>query len=84
VLDIARNVVAATGSRSAITFVDRPTDDPGVRRPDITRARGLLGWEPAVPWGEGLARTISWFRASANTRSCREEQQHQAAPAAPS
>jgi dTDP-glucose 4,6-dehydratase len=65
VLDIARDVIEATGSRSIITFVDRPVDDPGVRRPDTTRARELLGWEPAVPWSVGLSRTISWFRESA-------------------
>jgi len=64
VLDIARDVIAATGSRSAITFVGRPTDDPGVRRPDITRARELLSWEPTVPWSEGLASTITWFRTN--------------------
>jgi dTDP-glucose 4,6-dehydratase len=62
VLDIARDVLAVAGSRSAITFIDRPADDPGVRRPDITRARELLGWEPTVPWRDGLTRTISWFR----------------------
>lgn len=64
VLDIARDVITATGSRSAITFIERPVDDPGMRRPEITRARELLGWEPAVPWAEGLARSIRWFRAS--------------------
>ena len=65
VLDIARDVIAATGSRSAITYVCRPADDPGVRRPEITRARELLGWEPTVPWSEGLASTITWFRTNA-------------------
>jgi dTDP-glucose 4,6-dehydratase len=69
VLDIARDVIAATGSRSAITFVDRPGDDPGVRRPEITRARELLGWEPTVPWSEGLASTITWCRMSASART---------------
>src|SRR5215813_8144184 len=49
ILDIAHQVLAATGSGSAITFIDRPADDPVVRRPDITRARELLGWEPTVP-----------------------------------
>jgi dTDP-glucose 4,6-dehydratase len=65
VLDIARDVVRAAGSRSAITFVDRPVDDPCVRRPDTSRARKILGWEPTVPWSEGLNNTISWFRANA-------------------
>ena len=65
VLDIARDVIAATGSRSAITFVGRPVDDPELRRPDTTRARELLGWEPTVPWNEGLTSTITWFQTSA-------------------
>lgn len=68
VVDIARDVIAATGSRSAITFVDRPVDDPNLRRPEIMRARELLGWQPTVPWAEGLARTITWFRTTAITQ----------------
>lgn len=62
VLRIAQDVVAATGSRSAIRFVERPVDDPTVRRPDTTRARETLGWEPLVEWQEGLSRTVAWFR----------------------
>jgi dTDP-glucose 4,6-dehydratase len=66
VLDFARKIVALTGSRSPITTVQpedfRVRDDPKVRRPDITRARTLLGWEPRVPVDEGLQRTIEWFR----------------------
>ncbi len=58
---IARDVVAATGSRSPIVHVDRPVDDPQVRRPDITRARERLGWEPRVTWEDGLGRTVRWF-----------------------
>lgn len=68
VLDIARDVITATGSSSGVAFVGRPFDDPAVRRPDTTRARQLLGWEPSVPWAEGLARTITWFRTSAITQ----------------
>lgn len=62
VRQIAHDVLAATGSRSRLRFVDLPTDDPKVRRPDITRAREMLGWEPGVPWEDGLARTVAWFR----------------------
>ncbi|MBO3087270.1 UDP-glucuronic acid decarboxylase family protein [Cellulomonas dongxiuzhuiae] len=58
---IAEDVVAATGSRSGITFVDRPVDDPEVRRPDTALARETLGWTPEVAWGDGLARTVAWF-----------------------
>jgi dTDP-glucose 4,6-dehydratase len=77
VLDIARDVIAAIGSRSAIIFVDRPVDDPGVRRPDITRARELLGWRPKVSWNEGLMRTINWFRSSTTEHSGTSQDQGQ-------
>jgi len=59
---IAEDVVAATGSDSEIKYVDLPVDDPKVRRPDTTRARALLGWEPEVSWADGLASTVEWFR----------------------
>jgi dTDP-glucose 4,6-dehydratase len=59
---IAEDVVAATGSDSEIKYVDLPVDDPKVRRPDTTRARALLGWQPEVSWADGLASTVAWFR----------------------
>ena len=62
VLDLAKTVIRITGSDSDIAFVDRPVDDPTVRRPDITRARELLGWEPQVRLEEALERTAGWFR----------------------
>jgi len=62
VLELARLIIDITGSSSEITFVDRPQDDPTVRRPDITLARAALGWEPQVDVREGLLRTIDWFR----------------------
>jgi dTDP-glucose 4,6-dehydratase len=61
VLDLARWVRDLAGSSSPITFVDRPEDDPLVRRPDITLAHSLLGWQPQVPIEEGLRRTVEWF-----------------------
>jgi dTDP-glucose 4,6-dehydratase len=61
VRQIAEDVVAATGSASPIVHVERPVDDPQVRRPDTTLARELLGWAPAVAWEQGLARTVAWF-----------------------
>ncbi|MFS4095490.1 NAD-dependent epimerase/dehydratase family protein [Streptomyces sp. AF1A] len=63
VADLARLVVALTGSRSPIAFVDRPVDDPGRRRPHATLARELLGWSPQIPWEEGLKQTIAYFSA---------------------
>ncbi|MEV4946738.1 NAD-dependent epimerase/dehydratase family protein [Streptomyces sp. NPDC053755] len=62
-LDLARWIVELTGSRSEIRFIERPTDDPAVRCPDITLARDKLQWEPTVQAEEGLRRTIAWFRA---------------------
>ncbi|MFF3907946.1 UDP-glucuronic acid decarboxylase family protein [Streptomyces sp. NPDC001848] len=64
-LDLARLVIRLAGSTSEIRFIERPTDDPAVRCPDITLARDKLGWEPEVDAEEGLRRTIDWFRATA-------------------
>jgi dTDP-glucose 4,6-dehydratase len=58
---IAEDVVAATGSRSEIRLIERPVDDPEVRRPDTTLAQQVLGWAPEVTWEDGLARTVAWF-----------------------
>ena len=63
ILEFAREVIALTGSRSKIVYEPLPQDDPKVRRPDISRARKLLGWEPAVDRHEGLRRTLDYFRA---------------------
>jgi UDP-glucuronate decarboxylase len=49
-------------SRSRIVFRPLPADDPKRRKPDISLAKELLGWEPKVPLAEGLARTIEYFR----------------------
>jgi dTDP-glucose 4,6-dehydratase len=62
VLALAGMIKELSGSDSEIVFEPRPVDDPSVRRPNITKARELLGWEPTVPVREGLARTIDWFR----------------------
>ncbi len=62
VLEFARQIIRATGSRSRITFKPLPQDDPRQRRPDITRARKFLGWEPQVKLAEGLTQTIAYFR----------------------
>jgi len=62
-LQFAEEILKATGSKSKITYVPLPTaDDPKQRRPDITRARTLLGWEPRVPLEEGLVSTIAYFK----------------------
>ena len=61
-LELARKVLALTGSRAAIQQHPLPSDDPARRQPDISRARDLLGWEPAIALDEGLKRTIEYFR----------------------
>jgi dTDP-glucose 4,6-dehydratase len=68
-LDLARTVIEVTGSRSEIVFQALPTDDPQVRRPDITLARELLGWEPTVPLREGLRLTLEAAGVEALTGS---------------
>jgi dTDP-glucose 4,6-dehydratase len=57
-LELAKTVIDVTESRSEIVYEPLPTDDPQQRRPDITRARDLLGWEPAIQLDDGLRRTI--------------------------
>jgi len=67
VLEFAQIVQRLTQTKSEIVFVtptdERTKDDPMMRRPDITRARTILGWEPQVTVDEGISRTIEYFRA---------------------
>ncbi len=62
ILDFARLIIELTGSKSSITYKPLPEDDPKVRRPDISRARRLLQWEPVIPVREGLKKTIEYFK----------------------
>ncbi len=50
------------GSTSELEFHPRPEDDPSVRCPDTSLARQTLGWNAEIPLGEGLKRTLPWFR----------------------
>src|SRR4026209_2660136 len=59
---IAETIIRMTGSESKLIYKPLPTDDPKQRRPDITRARTLLKWEPKVHLEEGLVKTIEYFR----------------------
>ncbi|HLU58213.1 MAG TPA: UDP-glucuronic acid decarboxylase family protein [Pseudonocardia sp.] len=62
--ELALLVRDLVGSDSPLEYVPRPEDDPTVRRPDISLARAVLGWEPKVDLADGLRRTIDWFRAT--------------------
>ena len=62
-LEAAEEVIRLTDSRSTISFVPRPPDDPCVRCPDIGRARTLLSWQPLVQRQEGFPLTIEWFKS---------------------
>jgi UDP-glucuronate decarboxylase len=60
--ELAQQVLALTGSRSPVEYRPLPADDPARRRPDISRARELLGWEPTVDLADGLKRTVEYFQ----------------------
>jgi len=62
ILECAKVVLAVTGSKSKITFDPLPVDDPRQRRPDITKAKNLLGWEPKVGLETGLKKSLEYFR----------------------
>ncbi len=61
-LDLAKEIIEITGSSSEIVFKELPSDDPKVRKPDITKAKTLFDWEPKFPRKEGLKKTMEYFR----------------------
>jgi dTDP-glucose 4,6-dehydratase len=63
VLELAETIIRLAGSKSLIEYRELPVDDPKQRRPDITRAKKLLGWKPEVPLEDGLRRTLEYFRS---------------------
>jgi len=63
VLELAETVVRLAGSKSRIVHKELPVDDPKQRRPDIARAKKLLGWQPDVSLEDGLAKTLEYFRS---------------------
>jgi UDP-glucuronate decarboxylase len=64
ILEFAERIIALTGSAAGVVHAPLPTDDPHRRKPDITKARELLGWQPKVSLDEGLRQTIDYFRTS--------------------
>ncbi len=63
IMEFARKVIDLTGSASKIIYEELPVDDPKVRRPNIGKARELLGWEPKIELDEGLNKTLEYFRS---------------------
>lgn len=78
ILECAAEVQRLVGSTSEVLFKPLPKDDPKQRRPDITRAKTLLGWEPKVPLREGLARSLEYFRAAVEAEKTQPEQRRAA------
>ncbi len=68
ILEFAKEILDLSGSRSPVVYKPLPEDDPKVRKPDISRARRLLGWEPKVERHEGLHRTLAYFRQKVAAR----------------
>jgi UDP-glucuronate decarboxylase len=62
VLELAKKVIALTGSKSILSFHPLPEDDPHRRRPDVTRAKEILHWEPKAPLDKGLKRMVEWVK----------------------
>ncbi|VVB71646.1 Bifunctional polymyxin resistance protein ArnA [uncultured archaeon] len=69
IMDMAKMVLDITESKSGITYHPLPEDDPLRRRPDISRARDILDWEPKVTLEEGLRHTVEWFRSGGGSVS---------------
>jgi dTDP-glucose 4,6-dehydratase len=67
ILEFAEHIRRMTGTMSEIVFRELPEDDPKQRKPDIAKARAVLGWEPRVPLEEGLRETVAYFRGLAAT-----------------
>src|SRR5262249_57813949 len=68
ILEFAEEILTLSGSRSEVVYKPLPQDDPKVRKPDIGRARSLLGWEPRVSRHDGLRRTLEYFQARVGGR----------------
>jgi dTDP-glucose 4,6-dehydratase len=68
ILECAHEILDVTGSSSVIRFKNLPEDDPTRRRPDITRAKNLLGWEPRIQLRQGLEMSLNYFQSCVTQR----------------
>ena len=73
ILDFAKETLQLSGSKSVIEYKPLPQDDPRVRKPDITRACQLLGWEPKVNRYDGMKRTLEYFKGKMQTKKAEEK-----------
>jgi dTDP-glucose 4,6-dehydratase len=73
ILDFAKETLQLSGSKSTIEYKPLPQDDPRVRKPDITSARQLLGWEPKVNRFDGMKRTLEYFKGKMQTKKAEEK-----------
>ena len=67
VLELAQKIIELTNSKSEIVFKSLPSDDPKQRKPDISKAKSKLGWEPKVNLEDGLIKTIDWVEYKLTT-----------------
>ena len=67
ILEVAEKIKNLTKSKSELTFLPLPEDDPTIRQPDISKARQFLSWEPEIKLEVGLKRTITWFKKNGNS-----------------
>jgi nucleoside-diphosphate-sugar epimerase len=66
IMQLAEEVIQACESKSSFAYLPLPADDPRQRKPDITRAQAVLGWNPTIPLREGLRRTVEDFKGRVN------------------
>ncbi len=62
ILELASMIIKLTNSKSKVVYKELPVDDPKVRRPDITKAKAMLAWQPKISLEKGLVQTIDWFK----------------------
>jgi dTDP-glucose 4,6-dehydratase len=74
ILECARLVLKVTGSNSPIAYEPLPQDDPKQRRPDISKARRLLGWEPKIDLEAGLKRSMEYFKQAIELETSGKQQ----------